>query len=80
MDRRGAEGRTATSAKREDPRPARVSRFLPPPNGPQRGGLRRQNRLLAFLLASVAGLGFATVLSLAVLLHYAEAHHLLAGL
>jgi hypothetical protein len=80
VDREGAEGRTATSAKRQDPRPTTVSRFLPPPKGPRRGRVRRQNRLLAFLLGSVAALGFATVLSLAVLLHYAEAHHLLAGL
>jgi hypothetical protein len=32
------------------------------------------------LLAGVAAIGFATVLSLALLLHYAETHHLLANL
>lgn len=42
--------------------------------------LRRQNRLLALLLAGVAFFGFVTVLSLALLLHYAEAHHSLANL
>jgi hypothetical protein len=36
--------------------------------------------MLALLLAGVAAIGFATVLTLAVLLHYAEAHHLLANL
>jgi heme A synthase len=55
---------------------------LPPPAKapPANRPLRRRNRLLALLLGSVAVLGFVTVLSLAVLLHYAEAHHLLAGL
>jgi hypothetical protein len=32
------------------------------------------------LLAIVAGIGFATVMSLALVLHYAEAHHLVANL
>jgi hypothetical protein len=45
----------------------------PPPRLP-----RRQNRLLALLPAGVAALGFVTVLSLALLLHYAEANHLFA--
>jgi hypothetical protein len=55
----------------------RTAPRLPPP---AKRSLRRQNRLLALVLGSVAVLGFATVLSLAVLLHYAEVHHLLANL
>jgi hypothetical protein len=42
--------------------------------------LRARNRALATLLAGIAALGFITVMSLAVLLHYAEANHLLANL
>ncbi|MFZ3238780.1 MAG: hypothetical protein WA417_15185 [Stellaceae bacterium] len=66
----------STSAERDEP-PLRTAPRLPPP---AKRSLRRQNRLLALVLGSVAVLGFATVLSLAVLLHYAEAHHLLANL
>jgi hypothetical protein len=44
------------------------------------GRARARNRVLATLLAGVAALGFTTVISLAVLLHYAETHHLLANL
>lgn len=51
-----------------------------PPAWPDVGGIRRRNKMLAMLLAGVAAIGFATVLTLAVLLHYAEAHHLLANL
>ncbi|HUC10383.1 MAG TPA: hypothetical protein VL985_08150 [Stellaceae bacterium] len=42
--------------------------------------MRRRNRMLAMLLAGVAASGLAAVFTLAVLLHYAEAHHLLANL
>jgi hypothetical protein len=42
--------------------------------------LRYRNRTLAAMLACVAASGFAIVLALALLLHYAEAHHLLANL
>jgi hypothetical protein len=42
--------------------------------------LHARNRVLATLLAGIAALGFITVMSLAGLLHYAEAHHLLANL
>jgi hypothetical protein len=47
---------------------------------PVASGVRRRNRMLAMLLAGVAAFSFAAVLTLAVLLHYAEAHHLLANL
>jgi hypothetical protein len=46
----------------------------------RRDSLRARNGALAALLAGVAVLGFITVMSLALLLHYAEAHHLLANL
>jgi hypothetical protein len=42
--------------------------------------VRSRNRHLAILLASVAVLGFATVMLLVVMLHYAEVHRLIAGL
>jgi hypothetical protein len=42
--------------------------------------LRYRNRTLAAMLACVAASGFAIVLALALFLHYAEAHHLLANL
>jgi hypothetical protein len=42
--------------------------------------LRRKNRVLGMLLASLAGLVLVAAISLAVLLHYVEAHHLIAKL
>lgn len=44
------------------------------------GRRRNRNRLLGILLASVAALGFAIVILLAVMLRYGQAHHLIAGL
>jgi hypothetical protein len=44
------------------------------------GPSRRRNRMLAVLLASVAASAFTTVIILAELVHYAEAHHLLSSL
>ena len=64
----------------EDLQKAAPLRVTGTPRGPEAGGIRRRNRMLAMLLAGVAAIGFATVLTLAVLLHYAEAHHLLANL
>jgi hypothetical protein len=43
-------------------------------------GLRQRNRMFAALLASVATLVFVIAISLAVLIHYAEVHHILAQL
>ncbi len=43
------------------------------------GRLYSRNGRLAILLASVAVLGFATVIFLAVMLRYGKIHHLLAG-
>lgn len=42
--------------------------------------LRQRNRQLAAVLAGVAAAVFVTVVSLALMFHYAEAHHLLAQL
>jgi hypothetical protein len=42
--------------------------------------LRFRNRALGLVLAGVAATGFATVMMLAVVVHYAEVHHLLATL
>jgi hypothetical protein len=41
---------------------------------------RERNRVLAVMLASVAAAVFAIVMTLALLFHYVEAHHLLAHL
>jgi hypothetical protein len=60
-----------TSATEAAPSPAAA---LPPPSR------RRQNRRLATVLAGIALCAFVTVISLALVLHYAEAHHLLANL
>lgn len=46
--------------------------------GPQ-GRLRQKNRLLGALLAGVAALLLVTALSVAMMLYYAEAHHLFSG-
>jgi hypothetical protein len=42
--------------------------------------LRQRNRQLAAMLACVAAAVFVTVVSLGLMFHYAEAHHLLARL
>jgi len=41
---------------------------------------RQGNRTLAATLASVAALVFLTAVALAILIHYAEVHHILAQL
>jgi hypothetical protein len=76
-----ARKRTETPAEHEDPQEQTTAeavrlpvRALPPRL------LRRQNQLLALLLAGVALFGFVTVFSLVLLLHYVETHHLLANL
>ena len=59
-----------------------TSRLASRPTGmyaPRTDRLRRRNRLLAILLVSVAALGFAVVILLAVLLRYGRIH-LIAGL
>lgn len=55
-------------------------RFAAPPSARPASPLQRRNRLLALLLTGVGLFGFVTVLSLAMLLHYAEANHLFANL
>lgn len=42
--------------------------------------LRQKNRMLALLLGGVAALVLVTAVSLVLLLHYAEAQHLLSSL
>jgi hypothetical protein len=42
--------------------------------------LRRNNRALGMLLGSIAGLVLVSAISLAVLPHYVDAHHLLPSL
>ena len=74
-------GRTATISGHEDLQKAAPLRVTPAPSARlEASGIRRRNRMLAIQLAGVAAFGFATVLTLALLLHYAEAHHLLANL
>lgn len=47
-----------------------------PRSGPRVAGtLRRRNRLLALMLATVAGSVFVLVLCLVVMFHYLQAHH-----
>ena len=69
----------ATLAARNDdgdaPAPRAVARPAPP--APV---VSRRNRLLAVSLASVAAAMLATVVAVALLLHYAEAHHALSNL
>ena len=47
-----------------------------PQSGPQVANtLRRRNRILALMLATVAGSIFVLVLCLVVMFHYLQAHH-----
>jgi hypothetical protein len=55
-----------------EPFPAEATRFAP--------SAAQRNRVLAFALFSVVASIFALVVTLTVVLHYAEAHHLLASL
>jgi hypothetical protein len=41
---------------------------------------RRKNRVLALALASVAVLALVTAVTVTILIHYVEVHHLLAAL
>ncbi|HEV2100644.1 MAG TPA: hypothetical protein VGR45_17195 [Stellaceae bacterium] len=41
--------------------------------------LEKQNRLLALLLAGIAALALCAAITVAVLLHYAELHHLFSN-
>ncbi len=70
------------STARRDPDDARQGTQLLPAALDRRSlewrRLRDRNRLLGLLLASVAALGFAIVILLAVMLRYGQTHHLLA--
>jgi hypothetical protein len=59
---------------REAPAPRPVTPAVPPASA-----LSRRNRLLGVVLASVAAAMLAAVVAVAVLLHYAEAHHALSN-
>ena len=69
-------GWEATAAAQDNERIAALARATA-----ARNALRSQqrNRMLAVALASVAVLTFITVLTLAVMYHYAEAHHEFSG-
>ena len=73
-----------STAPRRDPDDNRqASQLASAPAGtyaPRTDRLRSRNRLLATLLASVAVLGFAVVILLAVMLRYGETLHRFAGL
>ncbi|HTT79264.1 MAG TPA: hypothetical protein VMF86_06260 [Stellaceae bacterium] len=72
------------TARRRDPDDNRqATQLAPAALDPRFGGsvrLRSRNRILGLLLASVAVLGFAIVILLAVMLRYGQSHHLIAGL
>lgn len=47
---------------------------------PARTALRQRNRMLAAALAGIAAAMLVVVVTLAVMFHYAEAHHVIAAL
>jgi len=46
---------------------------------PPRDRLKQQNRMLAMLLAGIAALVLVAAIAVAVLVHYAELHHLFSN-
>jgi hypothetical protein len=79
MDRAKPEATTSAAPRPREHRPAAQA------GGAARGGRpaappARRNRLLGLVLAGIAALAFVTCVTLAVLVHYAETHHMLASL
>ena len=71
----------AVAASPENPPDPPVAR-APAPRPAVRAAVisPQRNRLLAIVLASVSGFVFVTVITLALLFHYAEVHHLIPRL
>ena len=68
----------ATLAKRRADQETSVATMGFPPIAPRVSPmLRQRNRMIGLMLASVAALMFIAIVTMAVLFHLAEAHHVL---